>query len=88
MAQHVTIVLASGGAMHYHGEVMYDPEEGILVVDLLETEATAHFPVKEGFVVSWITSEMDDEEAHLRKEAAEEARRKFREENPDGGLDH
>lgn len=87
MAQHVTIVLASGGAMHYHGEAMYDSDEGILVVDLLETEATAHFPVKEGFVVSWITSEMSDEEAHQRKELANEARRKAEEENP-GGLDH
>lgn len=87
MAEHITIVLASGGAMHYHGEVMYTGDEGVLVVDMLESEATAYFPVKEGYVVSWVTSPMSPEEEHLRKERAAAERRKAEEENQ-GGLDH
>lgn len=92
MAQHVTIVLANNQAIHHHGEVMFDAEEGILVIDLLEVEGTtAHYPVKEGYIVSWITSEMSPEEEHLRREAAADARRAAADaalEEGTNGLDH
>jgi hypothetical protein len=87
MAQHVTIILANGGATHLHGDVMYDSDEGILVVDILESEATANFPVKEGYVVSWVVSDMDEAEAAARKRHAEEELAKEREKIERDGYD-
>jgi hypothetical protein len=57
--QHVTVILGNGGSGHYHGDVMYDEQEKILVVTLIGGGA-AHFNVE--FVAAWITSPLSDED--------------------------
>lgn len=79
MPQHITVVLSNGSTSHFHGDAMYDGDEGILVIDVLEG-ATAHFNVAE-FVVAWITSPMsEDDEAKARA-----AIRQVEEAGEDGG---
>jgi hypothetical protein len=64
MAQHVTVILVNGSKSHFHEQdsVMYDHEEGVLVINDL-TGATINFIVKDT-VLAWITEEMTADEVH------------------------
>jgi hypothetical protein len=64
MAQHVTVVLGNGSKSHFHAKdsLMYDPDEGVLVIEDL-SGGTVHFNARE-FVLAWITTEMGEDEVH------------------------
>lgn len=73
MPQHITVILANNQTTHFHGDAMYDGDEGILVIDTMEG-ATINFVINEGYVVSWVTSPMDDDETAALEAALRQAK--------------